>query len=223
MSLPDDVLSQQIDESINQFIAQTKRVQEIKSETSFVYETAYRLTSGKSVYVGLSAARDFLPSVRLSSRLGIDVSLSVSEFCELARRAHLLESHLQKKVRFEEKEEKFDSVAVLLTSYNGKSVVKIKTNGTSFDLDKVTFQQLSKQLNLIFYRIQLLQHLDFRKFYKECLHSATNFVGGELSENLKTLCSGIKNSESVYCLREVVLNHSDKLEADFNLIKLYAE
>jgi len=226
MNLPDDVLSQQIDESINKFLGSATQVRKIKSEKNFVYETAYHLTNGKSVFVGLSVTRDFSPSVRFTSRVGEDVVLSVAEFCGLSKRLNLLENHLvlsKKGGRFEDKEDKFENVIIQFTSFNGKNVVKIKSSIASFDVDRTTFQQLHKQLNLIFYRIQMLQQLNFKKFYQDCLHSIVSFTASDLNQNLLAVCSNIKNSENVYCLREVLLNHGDIVEADFNLIKLYSD
>lgn len=82
---------------IEKYTAYVRNIREIRNEETYLCETYYRLTKGKSVCVGLSPVRNFRICVRLLSRIGDPLSLSSEEFIELYNKFSVIKHHLTKK------------------------------------------------------------------------------------------------------------------------------
>lgn len=88
-----------VNESLTRFIKESHNVRDLENGCGFIYEIEYSLNRGKSMKVGLNAARDFQPAVHFISRVGDQVLFSFTEFCDLSNRIPTMEKHLHEKNR----------------------------------------------------------------------------------------------------------------------------
>lgn len=210
-----------IEQSIVRFINDTQNARDIKNEYRFIYQIEYSLHRGKEICVGLSAARDSQSAVRFKSQTGDQISFSYNEVRDLVKQIPLTDKHLYDKFKqFVDGEEKFETITISLTSYNGRRIGKLENRGVGFDMDKYMLKQLNLLISLIFYRLQLLKTMNFTKFNNDCLKLvATNYsVGNEMCNLLKTLFfRSNSNTPEAYYSREIIIYEIDELERDLNM------
>lgn len=195
---------------------------EIQGETALIYETTYPIGKGKNICVGYSSARGYQPAVRLYGRVRENISLTLDEFCEVFKEVPTLERYFQEKST-SETEHKCGEIVLLMTSYCGKKIVKIKSHGSGFDIDKVILKELNRVASLVLYRLQLLNVQNFATFYNNIIHSAAQLNDKSLESKVLTLCSTLTNSENAFCLREVLAYRRNDLERDIQLVELYSQ
>lgn len=225
--------------------------QEVNTERRFIHETKYPLNKSGRVYVavGLSPARGFYPSIRITGPKNTNVSFLHIEWNQIVKQKNRIAKHLlapkksraSKKRKFSDIEEGddadkpivnvFDLCDIFFGKRNKWRWIRIEKNGTKIVLNKPLFERLYNMLQLLEYRIKHLEELNFVTFYNDCLTEVASRPADNVENNdfdyLKVLLTSKfdqgDTTENIECILEAILYNKDKVIKDISSSRSFIE
>lgn len=177
------------------------------------------------IATGLSAAWDFTPVVRLSSKVAENINLSFN-MMEWIRFVEKLQETLNDDYEINATQQWINEIEVTVTRIGDENnfykLVEIKQNDVLFYFRTCEILEILNFEKLIIKRLENLQKLEFCNFYYVMLSTLHNIMIDKslaaFQDAVLTFCN-MNNTLESYCLYECIYYFKDKLFSDFENYK----
>lgn len=187
-------------------------------ENKLLYQTTFNGISA-NIQIGFSVARGFLPAVIIISNSNSSrISFTREEWMDLI---NVLPSSTTATIcAVKPVMTIFENFTVRLGSCS--SVGDIHSRGQTVYLHNEFLQELAGLKELINYRLELLELLDFKNFHSNIISNVGkmmldgSFSNISVFDVVKQILIGFKYSHQAYCMLEYLNSYPDNILVDFN-------
>lgn len=210
--------------TITDFI--TRRFKEVQQEARLINETQYAIMAPTiddddedklpvyvELIVGLSGALDFTPVLKMKNGGIVDklatVPFTYTEWMEFTSRLQSLSEQYfnnENNCRQDVHLNLFDDLLVRLQVVENKFFLTVSRCGVTVYLDKSVIEEILIRNDMICYKLDMLDKLNFFDYFKQTLQLAVRIsyeTNGEINyDYLLSTLSEVSNSECLYCMLE---------------------
>lgn len=190
-------------------------IEELKNENKYIGEIAYTLEKTKKCFVGLSAVKEFTPSIRIVNK-NEKICFSLSEWYEFMQLKSKINDFFKNRVttstlpELEMNTHKFKFMII-----NGVKYMQVYHYSLFVTFTKKSWEKLENIANLLYKHLEVLEMRCFYDYYNTLLQTAFSMNSeDDVLTTIHNLCQDSK-TDNALCVQEAIYYARNKVISDY--------